>query len=139
MIKTFSESKKDIGILILRLGIGISFVFIHGWNKFFGGPESWARIGKAMPSFGIEFLPVFWGFMAALSEFGGGIVGLFTRTTSFFMGFTMVVAFSKHLINHDPWSKVFYPVEMFSVFLALFILGAGKYSLDSLLFKKNKI
>lgn len=140
MIKTFLESKKDIGILFLRLGIGISFVFIHGWNKFFGGPESWTRIGKAMPSFGLEFLNVFWGFMAAISEFGGGILlilGLFTRTTSFFMGFTMIVAFSKHLMNHDPWSKVFYPVEMLSIFLALMFIGAGKYSLDAYFAKKK--
>ena len=142
MIRNFLESKRDVGILILRLGTGISFLFIHGWNKFFGGPEKWAKIGKAMPTFGLEFLSVFWGFMAAISEFGGGlflILGLFTRTTSSFMAFTMIVAFSKHLANLDPWSRVFYPVEMLSIFLALIFIGAGKYSLDALLFKKNSI
>jgi len=107
-----------------------------------GVQETWAKIGKAMPTFGLEFLSVFWGFMAAISEFGGGlflILGLFTRTTSSFMAFTMIVAFSKHLANLDPWSRVFYPVEMLSIFLALIFIGAGKYSLDALLFKKNSI
>ncbi|MBS1518787.1 MAG: DoxX family protein [Bacteroidetes bacterium] len=140
MSEKISQTKTDLGLFILRLGTGISFIFIHGWNKIFGGPEIWSRIGGAMASFGIDFMPAFWGFMAAVSEFGGGIMlllGLFTRTTSSFMAFTMIVAFSKHILNHDPWSKVFYPLEMLTIFLALIIMGAGKYSLDALISRKK--
>jgi len=142
MIKKFFESKSDFGILLLRIGIGISFIFIHGWKKFFGGVETWEKIGSAMPTFGINFISIFWGFMAAMSEFGGGILlvlGLFTRTTSFFMATTMIVAASKHLSNLDPWSRVFYPIEMLSIFLALIFIGAGKYSLDAYYSNKKSI
>lgn len=93
-----------------------------------------------MANLGITFAPAFWGFMASLAEFGGGIslvLGLFTRTTSAYLAFTMFVAFIQHTSKLDPWARAIYPMEMFSVFMALLFLGAGKYSLDSLLFRKK--
>ncbi|MEZ4689878.1 MAG: DoxX family membrane protein [Ignavibacteria bacterium] len=59
----------DLGILIIRIGIGISFILVHGLGKITGGPALWEKLGGAMSSFGINFLPTFWGFMAAFSEF----------------------------------------------------------------------
>jgi putative oxidoreductase len=79
--------------------------------------------------------------MAAISEFGGGIMlllGLFTRTSSAFMAFTMLVAASQHLVKLDPWARVTYPMEMFSVFMALIFIGAGKYSLDAVIANRKK-
>lgn len=141
MISSLFERYRDFGLLLIRLGIGIAFTLVHGWGKFFGGPERWLKLGEAMGNLGITFMPVFWGFMAALTEFGGGvllILGLFTRTTSAFMAFTMFVATVMHLSKLDPWNKVIYPIEMLAVFLGLIFLGAGKYSLDYLLFRKKK-
>lgn len=140
MIKNFLVKYSDAGILILRTGIGIAFIMTHGWAKITGGPALWEKIGGAMSNFGITFAPVFWGFMASASEFGGGIMlllGLFTRTSSAFMAFTMLVAASQHLAKLDPWARVTYPMEMFSVFVALVFIGAGKYSLDNLVFTKK--
>ena len=140
MIKNFLEKHKDLGILVLRIGVGISFLLVHGLPKIKGGPELWTKIGGAMGNIGISFAPTFWGFMAAASEFGGGLlilVGLFTRTSSFFMAFTMLVATATHLSKMDPWGRVFHPLELMCVFIALMFIGAGKYSLDSLFFKKN--
>lgn len=137
---SFLSKFSDFGLLILRLGIGVAFIFVHGWSKIFGGPELWTKLGGAMANFGITFAPTFWGFMAAFSEFGGGIflvLGLFTRYTSAFMAFTMAVAMAQHLIKHDPWNRVIYPFEMLVVFILLIFIGAGKYSLDSLIFKKK--
>ena len=56
----------DIGLLIARIGMGIGFLYYHGWDKIMGGPERWEGLGGAMSRFGIDFLPVFWGFMSAL-------------------------------------------------------------------------
>jgi putative oxidoreductase len=140
MIKNFLHKYSDAGILILRVGIGIAFIMTHGWGKITGGPALWEKIGGAMANFGITFAPVFWGFMAAISEFGGGIMlllGLFTRTSSAFMAFTMLVAASQHLVKLDPWARVTYPMEMFSVFMALIFIGAGKYSLDAVIAKRK--
>ena len=63
----------DTGLLIIRVGVGLSFIFLHGGPKFFGGPEVWERIGCGMGNLGIDFAPVFWGFCAAAAEFLGAI------------------------------------------------------------------
>lgn len=141
MIKNFLEKYKDAGILILRVGIGFAFIFTHGWGKIFGGPELWTKLGGSMANLGITFAPTFWGFMAAFAEFGGGILlvlGLFTRPTAAFMAFTMLVAFVQHTSKLDPWARAIYPMELFSVFMALVFIGAGKFSLDYFLFQKKK-
>ena len=140
MLSSFLSKHKDIGILLLRLTTGIGFVFVHGKPKIFGGPELWAKIGTAMFNYGINFTPVLWGFMASVSEFFGGILlilGLFVRPASAFMAFTMLTAFVSHLSRLDPWSRVITPIEMLGIFLCLIFLGAGKYSLDYLIFKKK--
>ena len=141
MIKNFLNKYSDAGILFLRIGIGFSFIFVHGWGKIMGGPELWGKIGGSMANMGITFAPVFWGFMASISEFGGGILilfGLFTRPASAFLAFTMLVAFMQHTSKLDPWNRAIYPMEMFAVFMALLFIGAGKYSIDALISKKKQ-
>jgi len=139
-MKKLLEKHKDIGILISRLGIGAAFLFVHGWGKIMQGPELWAKLGTSMSGLGITQIPVFWGFMASVAEFGGGlllILGLFPRTAAAFLSFTMAVAIHHHLSHLDPWTKAIYPIEMISVLILFIFIGAGKYSLDYLLFKKK--
>ncbi|RPI12668.1 MAG: DoxX family protein [Ignavibacteriae bacterium] len=137
----FLDKYKDLGVLLLRLGIGITFITIHGLPKILGGPESWARTGKAMSNLGITFYPEFWGFMAGFTELAGGlllIAGLFVRPASVFLSFVMIMAMTQHLLRMDPWNKALYPFEMLAVFAALFFTGAGKYSLDYFISKRKK-
>jgi len=139
-MKTFLENNKSIGILALRLSIGCAFAFIYGLMKVQGGPELWTMIGGTMSNVGITFAPTFWGFMATMAEFAGGILiilGLFTRITSVFMGFTMIMATITHLIAKDPWYTVMNPVHMLAVFICFIFIGAGKYSLDYLISKRK--
>ena len=35
----------DVGLLVLRLGIGTSMLVFHGYGKLSGGPEKWEKIG----------------------------------------------------------------------------------------------
>jgi len=140
-MKNFLEKNKDIGIFVLRVTIGIAFAFIYGLPKIQGGPEFWAMVGGAMGNVGISFGHTFWGFMASLSEFGGGILlilGLFLRPVTLFMGFTMIMATLTHFSMQDQWYNVMNPLNMLAVFICLCFFGAGKYSLDYLLFKRNK-
>ncbi len=86
MVFSFLDKYRDVGLLILRVGIGVMFVF-HGYPKLIAGPEAWAMIGGSMKVLGIGFAQTAWGFMAALSECAGGIllaVGFFTRPACFF-------------------------------------------------------
>ncbi|HMQ78446.1 MAG TPA: DoxX family protein [Ignavibacteria bacterium] len=141
MIKNFFQKYSDAGILFIRIGIGIPFVFVYGIMKIEGGPEMWQMVGSAMSNIKINFGYVFWGFLASASEFFGGIfllLGLFTRMAAALMAFTMLMAFVTHLSMMDPWHVAVHPMELFGVFMGLVFIGAGRYSLDNILFRKNK-
>ncbi|MBD3241973.1 MAG: DoxX family membrane protein [Chitinivibrionales bacterium] len=132
MILTKWNRYRDIGLLILRVGIGIMFLF-HGWPKLAGGPERWAGLGQAMSTFGITAAPALWGFLAAVSEFFGGlllIAGLFTRPACMMMLATMLVASSMHLARGDGILGASHAIELGIVFLSLLFIGPGKYSID---------
>lgn len=141
MITKFLSKYRDFGLLFIRLGIGIAFTFTYGIMKIEAGPEMWTMIGSAMTKLGITFGHTFFGFLASASEFFGGILlmlGLFTRTAAFFMAFTMLMASVTHLSNLDPWHVIMHPMELFAVFMGLIFLGAGKISLDYLIFGRKK-
>ena len=127
---------RDLGLLILRIGIGIMFM-LHGWPKISGGTEKWNALGGSMESFGIDFFPGFWGFMAAFAEFFGGLlllVGLFFRPVALLLFFTMLVATAKHLSGGDDFGGYSHALESGILFLSLFFIGPGKYSLDEKVF-----
>jgi putative oxidoreductase len=122
---------KDLGLLVIRGGMGIMFV-LYGYPKITGGVEFWTQLGGSMSKLGITFMPTFWGFMASLSEFGGGILliaGFLFRPALLLMIFTMFVAF---LVLHSKggmYLEWLTPIENALVFIGLFIAGSGKYAL----------
>jgi putative oxidoreductase len=122
---------KDIGLLILRLGIGVLFI-AFGYPKITAGPQLWEKIGGAMANLGVTFQPTFWGFMASLAEFGGGILlilGFLFRPALLLMMFTMIVAIVLHCSKGDGFGVYANPLGYLIVFAGLFISGPGKYSL----------
>lgn len=132
MILPFLSKYKDVGLLVLRIGIGGMFLF-HGFPKIIGGPERWETLGMAMATFGIRFVPVFWGFMSAFAEFFGGIfiiLGLFFRPACILLTINMTVAASMHLNRGDGLGGASHAIEDGIVFLSLILIGPGKYSLD---------
>ena len=123
---------KDAGLLLLRVGLGAMFI-MHGWPKIIGGPEMWQGLGGAMANLGVTAVPVVWGFLAALSEFGGGIclvLGFVFRPACLLMLFTMIVATIHHLKAGDGVATASHAIEDGVAFLAMFLLGPGKYSVD---------
>jgi putative oxidoreductase len=132
MILRSLDKYRDIGLLILRVGIGIMFV-LHGLPKLIAGPETWTLLGGSMKALGIGFAPTVWGFMAALSECAGGILlvlGFFTRPACFFLLTTMVVATMMHIGKGDPFLKYSHAMESGILFFSLILIGPGRYSLD---------
>lgn len=131
MLTHASAKFHSLGLLILRVGIGASFILFHGYKKIMGGPEKWEKLGRNMTEIGIDFAPVFWGFMASFAEFVGAallVLGLFTRPAAAMLAFTMLIAVLKHTAAGEGYSHA---LEAGVVFLALLIAGAGKYSLDA--------
>lgn len=139
--KLFISSATNTGLLILRIGIGIMFI-LHGIPKLAGGPATWDFLGSQMDIIGVGLGATFWGFMAALSESLGGlllILGLFTRPAAFLMLFTMFMATLMHLTNGDGLKGASHAIELGIVFLAVILTGAGRFSLDHLIFaQRNK-
>lgn len=126
------KTNVDLGLLILRVGIGLTFCYVYGYPKLMGGTEKWAQLGGVMAKIGVPCIPAFWGFMAALSECLGGlllILGLGTRIASGFLAFTMVMASVHHITSGDPLFKTAHSLEMAAVFLALICAGSGKYAI----------
>lgn len=127
-------SRIDAGLLVVRVGIGLMFLLVHGGPKLLGGPGVWAQVGAAMQHVGIGFAPTFWGFLAALAEGVGGlclILGLFTRPAAASMAMTMAVAATMHLAQGDGLGVASHAVEAGIVFLGLAITGPGAYSVQA--------
>lgn len=123
---------QDFGLLILRVGIGIVYLF-HGFPKIFGGPEQWENVGRATQFVGISVLPVFWGFLGSSAEFFGGLLiifGLFTRPAVIALFLTMTVATAMHIGSGDEFAYTSHALKMSILFLGLFFMGPGRHSLD---------
>ena len=119
---------KNFALLILRLGIGVSFM-IHGYPKLMGGESTWTWLGTAT---GLTLFPVFWGLCATLAEFLGGLliaIGFKARLASLFSCLTMLGAIVYHMGEGE---SILHPFELFTV--SLFISIVGVYNVKKFLF-----
>lgn len=129
-----NTSYNDYAILMLRVFIGLTMAFSHGLGKV-PPPD---MLVSGLESMGFP-MPLFFAWAASLAEFAGGILlalGLLTRPAALSMTITMAVAaFVAHAA--DPFAKK----EMALLYLVtsafICLVGAGKISLDSLLFKRK--
>lgn len=142
-IQTLLQSNAGLSAFILRVPIGI-ILAAHGAQKLFAwfGGYGLAGTGQWMASIGLE--P---GYLMALlagsAEFFGGLalaLGLLTRPAAVLTAFTMLVAiFSVH-ISHGLFASnngYEYALVLFVASISLAIQGAGSYSIDNLIAKKN--
>jgi len=135
----------DIAALVLRLAAGLIFI-PHGWSKVAGEGGVAAFAADMAANYHI---PSFLGYVAAYSEFIGGILliaGLLTRLDAFLLACTMFVAtfivqLPDALYEVPPNAiKLFValraietPLALFAITFALVWLGGGRISLDALL------
>ncbi|MEO0254452.1 MAG: DoxX family protein [candidate division WOR-3 bacterium] len=128
-----NKIKDDLYFFLLRFLFGFMYFFVHGLPKIKGGPETWAKIGKATGYIGINVFPTFFGFMASISEFLGGLLlmlGLFIRPASFFIALTMIVAIFYHFGRGDSLLGASHAIENFIVILFIFLKGSDSFSLE---------
>jgi putative oxidoreductase len=126
----------DFGLLLLRIGIGLSMMLFHGYDKMTGGPEQWERIGGSMSVLGVTVAPVFWGFMAAFAEFVCSILlvlGPLFRLAALLLAFNMFVATLVHLNMpadnpNAGWAGASHAIELMTVYLALYFTGSGRFA-----------
>ena len=122
---------RDLGVLILRLGMGSMFIG-HGIPKLLGGPAKWEAVGGAMHHLGVDFAPTMWGLLAALSECGGGLLlasGVLYLPACLMLLATMLVACVKHVSEGDDFGTTSHAAEAAIVFLGMAFLGSGPWRL----------
>ena len=135
-MRNFPKNTFDFTSLIARISTGTLMFYLHGFGKITSGYDRWERLGKTVTDIiGIDSMAIPLGLMASISESILAIfilIGFYTRTSTFFLGFTMTVAFNKHLFSDGLKSG-----EMALLYLILciiiFLLGPGRYSIDRLI------
>ena len=137
-VREVSKSIYDFTALFVRITTGGLMFYLHGLGKITSGYERWERLGSTISDLiGIDSLAIPLGFMASFSESIFAIfimIGFYTRTSTLFLGFTMMVAFNTHL-----FSEGFKSGEMALLYLIMciiiYLLGSGKFSIDRLIKK----
>ena len=126
-----------VGLLILRVVLGLTMA-VHGYNKFFG-PGGISGTAGWFDSIGMR-PGAFHARLAASTEIGAGLLlaaGLLTPfAAAAFVALMLVAAWSVHrgngfLITKEGWE---YNLVLAAGAVALGALGAGRFSLDHLLF-----
>ncbi|MDX1639628.1 MAG: DoxX family protein, partial [Balneolaceae bacterium] len=95
--------------------------------------ETWTTYGMAMQYVGIDAAPMFFGFLAGVTELFGGvflILGLFYRPVLALLTITMLVAMASKIGQGAGYPEVAHPMKMAIVFLSMLFIGPGKHSLD---------
>jgi len=135
-----SQKLQDISLFILRFLPSYYMVANHGWKKI-TNPEKWERYGNFFTKyFGdiLDFANVPFGFMASFSESICAIMvlaGIFTQPASILIAFTMLVAAMHHITGTGSPENAF---VFFSIYTAIALVGPGRYSLDFLIFLRNR-
>ena len=122
----------DAGLLIARLGVGFGFLYYHGWSKITAGPERWESLGGSMSRFGVEFWPVFWGFLISFAESFGAIliaVGFLFAPMSLILAVGMFVAWTGHIASGQ--GNPGHSFKNMLVLLGFVFTGPGRYSIDA--------
>lgn len=127
-----TDNRTSIAMLLLRLVAGLTMAFGHGLGKM----ENYSAAVDSFPDpFGAGsqlslilaiFAELFCGIFVA--------VGFATRYTAIPLIITMATAF---FIIHgsDPFAKQEMSFLYMGMFLVIFIIGPGKYSVDKLISK----
>lgn len=130
----------DIGLLVVRLGIGLMFVGAFGLPKLMAGPERWEGLGGAVGALGLPVVvPKFLGLLAALAEFLGGIIlatGLLFRFGAAMILAVMIVAtatkISEFGLALDTFGgEVGYPLVIAILMVGLLFTGPGRLAIPA--------
>ena len=131
----------SFGLLVLRLVVGASLA-MHGWSKFKEPARSGFFENVSHMDAPFESHPKIFGWASVAAELGGGILialGGLTRLAAFALACNFAVAVWKVHLHHDPYinpgGHAMEPAVIYgAISVALMFLGAGRFSIDAMLF-----
>lgn len=125
----------SLGLLILRIGAAGMMIYGHGWSKFAGFAENASVFPDPLGigNHASMALSTFAEFFCAVAL----VLGLATRLAAVPLVINMLVA---ALIVHagDPWMKKEFALLYAVPFITLLLAGGGKYSLDAVLWTRDR-
>ncbi len=143
------NSRQDISLLLLRLGLGLTMVYFGSQKALgvFGGMGYMPTVNMFQSKMGV---PIVFAHLAILAEFLGGLgilFGFLSPIASFGVACTMAVATFMNMkapgaLNGiftgggDP-SKLFFPIMLLLAALVNLLVGPGAYSVDNKFFRKK--
>lgn len=122
----------NVGLLLLRVSVGLLLAFGHGWGKLTTFSERSAEFADPFgvgPSLSLA-MTVFAEFFCAIAV----ALGILARVATlpliiFFLTIILIIHAS------DPWPKKEFALLYLIPFVTILLTGPGKYSLDNLIFK----
>lgn len=131
---TTRQSAGDLGLLVLRVGIG-GLMLVHGWQKLSAFGELADTFADPL-GIGSRMSLV----SAIAAEVGCSlllVVGATTRLATLPLAFTMVIALFVVHAEH-PWQKKELAAIYLLVYVVIAFTGPGRFSLDELFWSKRK-
>jgi putative oxidoreductase len=132
----FLEKLKPLGLLVLRLALGASFMF-YGYPKL----SDPARALKVFAGYGF---PSYFAYISGILElFGGGllVLGLFTRGAALLLAIEMGLMLGRielPTVGIYAFGKYELPLLMGAAAVALATTGAGVISFDAFTFESRR-
>jgi len=127
------ENSVNLGLLLLRLGVGVNIALLHGLDKV----RHYGQLATSIPD------PLGMGhrhslMFAVAAEFVGGILvalGLAGRLAALLLAFSLGVT----LFSGEaglPWRQREATVLYLTASLAILMLGCGRWALDAVVWKR---
>ena len=132
MRMAFLGKYREMGLLLMRVGLGVLFIILTG-PVLFGGPARWANFGGAIKNLGLHSHYQIWGFIGALLGSLGGILmilGLFLRPAVLLVLTITFVHLLGVLEGVGSFRVNLAAVELAVILAGLLFVGPGKYSVD---------
>ena len=132
----FLDHLKPLGLLVLRVSLGASFIY-HGVPKL-------TDPGNALRTFAGYNFPGYFAYLFGILEvFGGGllIAGLFTRGAALLLTIEMGMVLYKTVIPSEAikgFERYEMPLFLAAMAFALATTGAGAISIDAFTFESSR-
>ena len=130
MLLGAQDRKKDVGLLIMRLGIAAVLLW-HSVPKLIAGTPAWKSLGTTLAFINVGLPASFLGLLSLALETVCSIsliVGYFFRLSSAVL-FLLLLLYSINYFNVAYKTLMMWSLALTSVFLGLVFTGPGRYSL----------